>query len=116
MKEYLFSYGTLQEEEVQIDLFGRILKGTSDALIGYKMEMIEISDEIFLSRGEEEQQRTLIRSNNENDRIAGTVFEITKEELILADEYEPDVYKRIKVKLESGKEAWVYSASHHLGY
>jgi hypothetical protein len=28
MKEYLFSYGTLQKEKVQLDLFGRILKGS----------------------------------------------------------------------------------------
>lgn len=115
-EEYLFSYGTLQQEEVQLDLFGRKLEGTQDVLTGYAIEEIEIKDEVFLSRGEEKYQRTLVRSNDSNDRIAGTVLKITNEELLLADEYEPDIYKRIKVKLESGKEAWVYSAHHHLGY
>jgi hypothetical protein len=38
------------------------------------------------------------------------VFTISKEELLLADNYETDDYKRIKVKLQSGKEAWVYVA------
>ena len=38
------------------------------------------------------------------------VFEITVEELLHADKYEPANYKRIKVKLESGKEAWIYVA------
>ena len=36
--ESLFSYGTLQLEEVQKALFGRILMGMKDRLPGYKVE------------------------------------------------------------------------------
>ena len=41
---YLFSYGTLQQESVQISSFGRLLKGADDALPGYRQSMIEITD------------------------------------------------------------------------
>ena len=58
MSEYLFSYGTLQQEKTQLELFGRKLHGTSDVLKGYKVATIEIKDETFLTRGEEKFQKT----------------------------------------------------------
>jgi gamma-glutamylcyclotransferase (GGCT)/AIG2-like uncharacterized protein YtfP len=44
----------------------------------------------------------------QSDQIAGTVFEITSEELAAADRYEVSDYKRIAVTLASGRTAWVY--------
>jgi len=111
MSEYLFSYGTLQKEEVQIKLFGRILPGSNDILKSYKIVTIEIKDESFLSKGEEKYQSTLIFTNDQTDWVKGTVLEITKDELLLTDKYEPADYKRIKVIPESGKQAWIYVAA-----
>lgn len=111
MKENLFSYGTLQKTNVQLTLFGRILVGLPDVLRGYKISPVEIMDEAFLSKGEQKNQQTAIISNNNNDIIRGTVFEITTEELLHADKYEPDNYTRIKIKLQSGTEAWLYIAA-----
>ena len=110
MKENLFSYGTLQKKNVQLELFGRLLNGTKDILKGYKLSSIEIKDEAFLAKGEEKFQKTLVPTKNDADIINGTVFEISEEELRLADKYEPDNYQRIKVALQSGKEAWIYFA------
>lgn len=110
MKEYLFSYGTLQKEKVQLELFGRLLHGPKDSLKGYKLSSVEIKDESFLSKNEQKIQLTVIPSNDKNDIIEGTVFEISEEELLLSDKYEPDNYKRVKVELESGKKAWIYAA------
>jgi hypothetical protein len=73
--------------------------------------LIEITDESFLAKGEEKYQLTLISTNNENDFIEGTVLELSKEELLLADQYEPNNYVRIKVEFNSGKKAWVYVAT-----
>ena len=111
MKEFLFSYGTLQEEKVQIELFERMLVGSRDILKGYRAATIEIKDEAFLSNAEQEYHLIAIPSNNKNDSIEGTIFEISSEELLLADKYEPEEYKRVKVLLESGKEAWIYVQS-----
>src|SRR5687768_15800341 len=107
MQEYLFSYGTLQKEKVQQELFGRVLTGKKDILEGYKIAAIEITDENFLSKGEEKLQRTLLATNNNYDKVEGTVFEISHAELMQADKYEPDNYQRIKVTLRSGIKAWV---------
>ena len=40
----LFSYGTLQLEQVQLETFGRLLKGEKDILEDYKLTVIEITD------------------------------------------------------------------------
>jgi gamma-glutamylcyclotransferase (GGCT)/AIG2-like uncharacterized protein YtfP len=110
MTEYLFSYGTLQKEIVQLELFGRTLQGSRDILKGYKTVPIEITDKVFLSKGENKEQLTLVHTMNDNDKIEGTALELSKQELFKADEYEPDNYKRTRVKLESGKQAWIYVA------
>jgi gamma-glutamylcyclotransferase (GGCT)/AIG2-like uncharacterized protein YtfP len=110
MPENLFSYGTLQKETVQLELFGRILNGTKDILKGYKISSIEIKDSAFLANGAEKLQQTLIRSGDAADLVEGTVFEISNEELLAADNYEPDNYQRTKVALASGKAAWIYIA------
>eukprot|EP01133_Synstelium_polycarpum_P028912 gene28912-35239_t len=41
---HLFSYGTLQQEGVQLSSFGRLLQGTPDAMPGFRKSMIEITD------------------------------------------------------------------------
>ena len=108
MQEYLFSYGTLQNEKTQLDIFGHLLPGTPDILEGYKLFTIEINDNKFLARGENKFQSTLVCTNYSGDQVAGTVFEIDKTELAFTDRYEPGNYQRIKVTLRSGKEAWIY--------
>ena len=39
--ERLFSYGTLQQDGVQLATFGRLLKGAADVLVGFKQELVE---------------------------------------------------------------------------
>ncbi len=108
MPEYLFSYGTLQKDNVQLELFGRRLSGEKDLLRGYKASNIEIRDRTFLSRGEQPYQLTAINTDDPSDTIEGTVFELSPDEIQLTDMYEPDRFRRVKVKLSSGKKAWVY--------
>jgi hypothetical protein len=110
MPEYLFSYGTLQKESVQMQLFGRQLNAVKDVLEGYKVVTIEIKDPLFLAKGEDKYQSTLVPSPDRTDMIKGVALEISSHELALADKYEPDNYKRIKIELQSGKEAWIYVA------
>jgi len=105
-----FSYGTLQNEKTQGEIFGRLLHGHKDILNGYKIATIEIKDPAFLAKGEDKYQRTLEASGNRQDAIEGTAFEISDEELALADKYEPENYKRVKVTLQSGTAAWIYLA------
>ena len=46
--ECLFSYGTLQQKNVQLKNFGRILDGFKDVLQKYILKEIEITDESVL--------------------------------------------------------------------
>ena len=94
----LFSYGTLQQEDVQLSTFGRRLRGNHDVLPGYERSSITIDGASYFTL-----------SPNVNDRVAGVVLEVTDAELAKADEYEGDFYyARVLVTLESGKKAWVY--------
>jgi gamma-glutamylcyclotransferase (GGCT)/AIG2-like uncharacterized protein YtfP len=108
MSEYLFSYGTLQLEKVQMESFGRILHGSKDALRGYALKFIEITDQQVLEQSGQQFHPMAIPSDNSNDKVEGVVFEISYEELLQADKYEVSDYKRISVTLESGKKAWMY--------
>jgi gamma-glutamylcyclotransferase (GGCT)/AIG2-like uncharacterized protein YtfP len=110
VSDYLFSYGTLQKDAVQIALFGRLLAGQEDRLRGYRTASIAIEDTAFLQNGEQGYQQTAIISDDRTDKIEGTVFEVLDDELLCADSYEPDEYERVRVTLESGKQAWIYMA------
>lgn len=105
MKQYLFSYGTLQKTDVQIELFGRLLRGSKDVLRGYKVVSILLENE--------KQYHVIAAKAGEDDSISGTVMEITSPELSISDKYEPAEYKRVKLILQSGKEAWVYVTSEN---
>jgi len=52
-------------------------------------------------------------TGRESDTVAGTVFQITPQELQNADRYEVAAYKRIAVVLRSGARAWVYVDARH---
>jgi len=106
--ENLFSYGTLQLEQVQLELFGRTLKMEPDALIGFKKEKIIIKSESVVSLSGEEEHVIIRYTGNDSDVIEGAVLSITLDELNRADAFETDDYKRINVTLRSGKVAWAY--------
>lgn len=106
--ELLFSYGTLQSAPVQLATFGRLLEGKSDVLVGYALSYLTITDEAVLKASGLDSHPILLKTSVEADRIEGTVFTITGEELLEADRYEVADYERAAVTLESGLIAWVY--------
>lgn len=106
--EYLFSYGTLQLEEVQLATFGRKLEGSADALPGYRLVMIKMTDEDFVAGSGTADHRSLQYTGNSSDFVEGTALKITQEELEQADAYEPEGYERVEAHLKSGADAWVY--------
>jgi hypothetical protein len=106
----LFSYGTLQQENVQIATFGRRLQGTPDSLVGFQRTLFEITDPEVIRTSGKTHHPMATRTGNSSHHIAGTVFEITQSELEQADRYETDpAYARVLAPLLSGREAWVYA-------
>jgi hypothetical protein len=111
MGGYLFSYGTLRQEGVQLATFGRLLRGTDDSLPGHALSVIEITDPDVIAKSGSSRHPMLRRSADPADEVSGMVFELTDDELAAADRYEVSDYRRIAVRLKSGLEAWVYVAS-----
>ena len=93
--EKLFVYGTLHEPEVQLRLIGRLLESRPDCLEGYEVNMSLLPP-------------YPVAMLKESSEIQGHVLQISPEELAAFDIYETDAYTRIRVRLTSGAEAWVY--------
>ena len=104
----LFAYGTLQQREVQLATYGRELDGTPDALTGYRLEPLHISDPEVVRLSGKAVHNIARETGDPADRIPGMVFELSEAELAATDRYEVDVYARIEVTLESGTRAFVY--------
>jgi gamma-glutamylcyclotransferase (GGCT)/AIG2-like uncharacterized protein YtfP len=94
----LFSYGTLQQEQVQRDTFGRVLVGHPDLLPAFE-----------LTTSRDGRHANVLFNGRFDSRVSGTVYEVTDAELVEADGYEQaDDYSRVQVTLVSGRPAWVY--------
>jgi gamma-glutamylcyclotransferase (GGCT)/AIG2-like uncharacterized protein YtfP len=108
----LFSYGTLQQPGLQRRLFGREVPGRADRLPRYRMTSLTIAEpEVVAASGLAEHPIATF-SGDPDDHIAGTVLELSDEDLKVADDYEVDDYHRALVPLASGAHAWVYAATH----
>ena len=105
----IFSYGTLQQEDVQLATYGRTLKGGLDELPGYESSRVPIGDPELAGRLGRTHHANATRTGDPRNHVSGMVFEITEDELARTDAYEsPFFYFRVKAALASGREAWVY--------
>ena len=106
--QLLFSYGTLRQPDVQQATFGRELDGRPDAIVGYDLDYVTISDPHVIATSGSDRHPILKPTDRAGAAVEGMVFTISEADLAAADEYEVDDYRRIAVPLRSGDEAWVY--------
>ena len=106
--ENLFSYGTLQQENVQKETFGRLLDGSKDILDKYLVGELEISDVEVIKISGKRFHPILTFTGNEKDEVHGTVFKLTSSELLLADSCEVEDYVRKEMEMKSGIKCWAY--------
>jgi hypothetical protein len=104
----LFSYGTLQQPEVQLAIFGRRLEGRSDTLAGFALRPLAITDPAVVAASGSPVHTIACRTGIPEHRIPGVVFNLAPAELEAADRYETDAYARVEVTLASGSAAFVY--------
>lgn len=109
--ELLFAYGTLRLEAVQVATFGRMLRGTSDAVRGFELAPLQIEDEAVVAISGTAQHTMARFTGRPSDEIRGTVFAITAQELQNADRYEVAAVTRVAAVLQSGRRAWIYVAA-----
>ena len=91
---------------MQLETFGRLLKGEKDILEDYQLTMIEITDPEVL-RKSNQQFHPIISFSGDKRPSRRCGFEVTEEEILLADEYEVDDYKRVS-DFKSGKNGYIY--------
>lgn len=104
----LFSYGTLQQPQVQLASFGRLLQGRPDVLEGYVLCPLKITDPRVVRLSGAEVHTIACKTGNPSHTVKGVVYGLTASELAAADQYEVDAYDRAEVRLASGLHAFVY--------
>ncbi|WHZ19163.1 MAG: hypothetical protein OJF55_001312 [Rhodanobacteraceae bacterium] len=104
----LFSYGTLQQAEVQVATFGRRVESTPDQLTGFRIDLLAIRDPEVVKLSGKTHHPIITRTGDPRDVVDGVVLLVTDAELAQADAYEVSDYQRVLVPLASGGEAWVY--------
>lgn len=110
MTHRLFSYGTLRQPGVQAALFSRPVPTVDDALPGYRIEWLTITDpEVIATSGSG--RHPILRRGRPADRAPGAYLVLSDDELAAADAYEVDDYLRREVTLASGLTAWAYLAA-----
>ena len=72
----LFSYGTLQQADVQMSTFGRLLQGYADELIGFEQLELEIEDAQFVAASGRSRHAIVTFNGRDDSRVRGTVFEL----------------------------------------
>ena len=106
---WLFSYGTLQLEKVQRELFGRVLAALPDTLTGFALDSITIRNPAVLAASGLE-VHNILRRDPCAPAIHGVALAITPGDLPAIDAYEGADYVRVAVTLTSGRPAFVYVA------
>jgi hypothetical protein len=106
----LFSYGTLRQPEVQIALFGRAVPTLDDALPGFRIDSVKVTDPAVIAKSGTDIP-PILRRGTGGEVVLGAFLELSDTELRAADDYEVDDYKRVPVVLSSGLDAWVYIAA-----
>ena len=114
MVQRVFSYGTLRQREVQLVLFAREVPTVPDALPGWRLDWITVTDpEVIAASGSD--RHPILRRGAPTDLVRGARLEIEDEELPAVDDYEVSDYHRIESALSSGVSAWVYVGDDEVG-
>ena len=111
---WLFSYGTLRQPEVQRALFGRVVPMAADALLGFRLESVRITDPQVIATSGSDTHPMLVRGAADA-QVPGAALRLTPAELAAADAYEVDDYARIAVTLASGRAAFAYVSRSEAG-
>ena len=104
----LFSYGTLQQPQVQDTVLGHRPQGWPDSLPHHRLEWITITDRAVVDLSGTDRHPMLV-ADPTAEPVEGTAWHLTGNDLASTDDYEVDSYRRIEVTLASGTVAWVYT-------
>lgn len=104
----VFSFGTLRQESVQQTLYGGTVPTVPDALVGWRLTTVRITDPAVIAASGSDLHPGIERSGDVDDRVDGGVLTLDDAALAATDRYESVGYERTSVVLASGREAWIY--------
>lgn len=104
----VFSFGTLRQASVQQALYGGTVPTVPDALVGWRLTTVRITDAAVIAASGSDEHPGVERSGDVDDRVDGGVLTLDDEGLAATDRYESIGYRRTAVVLASGREAWIY--------
>ena len=105
----IFSHGSLQQPDVQVSIYGRVLHVEPDELVDCIRTQVEVPPWHKAAASGTTHYANVEFVAGSDDRVPGMVFELTDAELVLTDAYERDAeYVRVLARLASGRSAWVY--------
>jgi gamma-glutamylcyclotransferase (GGCT)/AIG2-like uncharacterized protein YtfP len=104
----VFSFGTLRQESVQQALYGGTVPTVPDALVGWRLTTVRITDPAVIAASGSDVHPGIERSGDMADRVDGGVLTLDDAGLRATDRYESVGYERTSVVLASGRSAWIY--------
>jgi len=95
--ESLFVFGNLMDDNVQRLAFGRKVDFVYDVLFDY------IKQDIIINKN-----RTFTIIPKRGFSVNGAILYLNPDEVSLIEQKQGSSFKKIKVRLNSGKDAWTY--------
>jgi hypothetical protein len=82
-------------------------------LPGFELVSLQIEDPAVVAISGKAQHTMAKFTGRASDVVSGTVFAVTRQEVLNADGYEVPAVKRVAVVLQSGTRAWAYVDARH---
>jgi hypothetical protein len=109
MTDSLLSFGTLRWNGVQMSLFGHRVPSTPDAIVGYRVGRVTISDPAAIAASGHDIHPALIATGDPSEVVDGEVLELSGDELAAVQRYEEVSFQRGEVQTRFGRPAWAYT-------
>lgn len=110
-QHWLFAYGPLRQPDAQNRLFGRELPAVEDALPGFRIERLPITDAAAIARSGSD-CHPVLRRGGAGEEVRGLALAVSDGDLSQADIHEISDYVRTVVTLASGRTAFAYMHLH----
>jgi len=89
---------------------GRRVSGRDAYLPGWRLQQLRIADDTVVGVSGEAVHPIAVPDPDVVEGVAGSVLELSPEELVRVDDYEVGDYERVRVSLGDGTRVWFYAA------
>ena len=97
---YIFSYGTLGDEPIQVEIFGERIEPKPDSIQNFVVRDLIEESGIYP-----------IAYHKKGQELRGNLLRVNAQQLENADEYEGPSYVRSLIDTKGGFQAWLYHAA-----